>query len=538
MLTPFFATAMRAPARQRSFRYLAVAHVAFLAVLAQGVSRATEQQSLEIAGNLLLILGIVEGAAIIGWRLTQLPKSQALEFLLTSPVQPKRVFLAEAMVGVARFSLVWLAGLPILLGLAVLGYVEPIDILALGGLPYIYGMFAGFGLTAWVYEPVAIRRIGEMIGLFGVVIYLIVGVLAGENLLQWLMALPNTLRDVLYHSIIFLTSYNPFGVVRYWFLRDDPFYVPEVAWVRMQATSLFAGLMIVATGMRGMYRLQGHFHDRHYKPISSRRASQQDRIGDRPLTWWAVRRVMEYSGQVNLWLAIGFAILYAAFIIAGDRWPPWLGKAVFQLFDKWGGAPVVTCALCVLAAVPAVFQYGLWDPTIQDRCRRLELLVLTDLTPQDYWHASASAAWARGYGYLIGAALLWVALGVSGTCSEMEVIAAVAGAGMLWCFSFAVGFRAFATGIGGGSIALVMTLGMPALLIGLLWWHLGSVAAFTPIGLCYLPVAPQHGVTEYWILAMAVYGVATITLTHRGQLRCDADLRAWLNAHQGRISST
>lgn len=538
MLTPFFAAAMRAPARQLSFRYLVVAHVAFLAVLAFGIAHATETQSLEIVGNLTLILGIVEGAALIGWRLTQIPKSQALEFLLTSPVQPERVFLAEAWVGVARFSLVWLAGLPVLCGLGFLGLIAPIDILALGGLPYIYGVFAGFGLTAWVYEPATIRRIGEYIGLFGVLVYLVVGVLAGENLLQWLMALPNGLRDWIYHTIVFLTNYNPFGVVRYWFHRDDPFYVADVAWARMQATLLFAGVLMVAACIRGMFRLQGHFHDRHYRPITSRRASQQDRIGDHPLTWWAVRRVMEYSGQVNLWLAIGFSILYAAFIIAGDRWPPWLGKAVFQLFDKWGGAPAVTCALCVLSAVPAVFQYGLWDPTIQERCRRLELLVLTDLTAQDYWHASIRAAWARGYGYLIGAAMLWIALGVSGTRTEQEVIAAVAGAIMLWCFSFAVGFRAFATGIGGGSVAMVMTLGMPALLIGLMWLHLNPVAAFTPTGLCYLPLAPQRGISEYWILAMAAYGVATIFFTHRGLLRCDADLRAWLDTHQGQISTT
>jgi hypothetical protein len=538
MLSPFFAAAMRAPARQRSFRYIVVVHFAFLAVMAVGISRATKQQSLEIIGNLTLILGIVEGAAIIGWRLTQLPKSQALEFLLTSPVQPERVFIAEAGVGVARYALVWLAGLPILLGLSFLGRVESVDILALAGVPFIYGVFAGFGITAWVYEPVSVRRIGEILGLLGVLVYLVVGVLAGENLLRWLIALPAGLRDVAYLSIIFLTNYNPFGVIRYWFNRNDPYYVPWIAWERMQYTLMIAVVLIGVSFVRAMSRLKGHFHDRHYKPIDSRRKSQLDRIGDRPLSWWAVRRVMEYSGRVNLWLAIGFSLLYAAFITAGDQWPPWMGKAVFQLFDKWGGAPAVATALCVLAAVPAVFQYGLWDPTVQDRCRRLELLLLTDLSARDYWHASSSASWKRGRGYFLGAAVLWAALGASGTCDWLQVLAAGVGAAVLWSFSFTIGFRAFATGTGGGGVASVMTLGLPTLLIGLIRWNLTVPAAFVPTGLCYLPVAPQTGITVSWLAAMVVYSTATILITRWGQSRCEADLRAWLDANQGRISTT
>ena len=71
-------------------------------------------------------------------------------------------------------------------------------------------------------------------------------------------------------------------------------------------------------GLRAAFRLKGHFHDRHYKPIESGRVDQSEHIGDRPLSWWAVRRVMEYSGRVNVWLAGGFCFLYAAFIVAGQ----------------------------------------------------------------------------------------------------------------------------------------------------------------------------------------------------------------------------
>ena len=63
-----------------------------------------------------------------------------------------------------------------------------------------------------------------------------------------------------------------------------------------------------------------------------------------------------------------------------------------------GGIPVLATALVVLAAVPAAFQYGLWDSNTPDRCRRLELLLLTGLTARDYWEAAAAAAWRRGAG--------------------------------------------------------------------------------------------------------------------------------------------
>src|SRR5205085_6754448 len=117
-----------------------------------------------------------------------------------------------------------------------------------------------------------------------------------------------------------------------------------------------------------------------------------------------------------------------------------------QLFEDWGGAPMIATALVVMAAVPAAFQYGLWDPTPQDRVRRLELLLLTELGGRDYWHASLAAAWSRGRGYLFASVVLWAALGLSGRNAWGDVLAAAAGGATLWAFSFAVGFRAFAAG--------------------------------------------------------------------------------------------
>ena len=129
-------------------------------------------------------------------------------------------------------------------------------------------------------------------------------------------------------------------------------------------------------------RLRVHFRDRHYTPAVSDRAELTHQIGERPLSWWAVRRVMEYSGRVNLWAAAGFGVMYAAYILAGDAWPPWMGRMAFQVFERMGGAPAVITGLVLLSAVPAAFQYGLWDSSDQDRCRRLELLLLTELGAQ------------------------------------------------------------------------------------------------------------------------------------------------------------
>src|SRR5205085_196414 len=123
MLAPFFALAMTAPNRQRSFRRAVVLHLTLTTVLA--VVLAWNPAALPVVGQLFLVTGIVEGATLVGWRLTQMPKSQALEFLLVSPLQPKPVFYAEAAVGLARLVLITLAGLPILALLVFSGRLAP-----------------------------------------------------------------------------------------------------------------------------------------------------------------------------------------------------------------------------------------------------------------------------------------------------------------------------------------------------------------------------------------------------------------------------
>src|SRR5262249_21771633 len=130
----------------------------------------------------LLIAGMVEGALLLGWRLTQLPKSQALEFLLVSPLQPRCVFLAEAVVGLCRLALVTLSGLPVLVLFILHGRLEWLDLGPLLLMPWTWGALVGLSLTTWAYEPRAVRRWAERGLLVGVLLYLTVGILAGEHL--------------------------------------------------------------------------------------------------------------------------------------------------------------------------------------------------------------------------------------------------------------------------------------------------------------------------------------------------------------------
>src|SRR5262249_19599835 len=157
----------------------------------------------------------VEGALLLGWRLTQLPRSQALEFLLVSPLRPPRVFLAEALVGVCRLALVTLAGLPVLALLAADGFLDTADLAPLLVVPRTWGALTGLGLAAWAYEPVAVRRWGErlMVGL--VLLYLVVGMLAGEHLKNWLAVLPEDVGLFFLNSFEAFHRYNPFAVLQH-----------------------------------------------------------------------------------------------------------------------------------------------------------------------------------------------------------------------------------------------------------------------------------------------------------------------------------
>ena len=127
-------------------------------------------------------------------------------------MRPSAILLGEALVGLVFLGLVTLAGLPVLLLLTLSGLLAPLDLLPLLVMPFTWGAVTGLVLTVWAYESAGVRRWGERIVLGLVLLYLVVGVLAGEKLQAWLQELPESLGHPLYLALIALHNYNPFGM--------------------------------------------------------------------------------------------------------------------------------------------------------------------------------------------------------------------------------------------------------------------------------------------------------------------------------------
>jgi len=527
MFATFFCQAARAPGRQRLFRRAVVAHILLLTALVVLLPLSPRGGvPLTLFGQFLVIAGIVEGAVLAGWRLTQLPKSQALEFLLVSPLRPFHAFLAEALVGVTLVALVTLSGLPLLALLVATGLLDPLDLFPFLLVPLTWGAVTGVLLATWAYEPLRWRKRGERVMMALVLLYLVCGVLAGEKLLQWLQELPESIGYPVYRSLIVLRDDNPFGAMRLWTEKGA-----DLVWERMVRLELVSLGLLVLLALRAAWRLEPHFNELHYQPVMQRDNDESAKIADRPLTWWAVKRVSGYSGRINLWLAGGFGLLYALHAVAGPHWPAWMGASVFNLCDRVLGLAGLATALIVLAAVPAAFQYGLWDASIQDRCRRLELLLLSQLGPRDYWHAAALAAWKRGRGYFVVALVLLVAAALAGQVSADRAVAAIAAGVLLWALYFALGFRSFARGVHANGMGMLLTVGLPLAAAGLL--HLGWTlpGSLFPSGAVYASAA-SSGVA--WAAGPVFLALLTLWLTRQTLATCDLQLRRWYDQHHGR----
>ena len=521
----FFTLAAVAPHRQRSFRTVVIAHLVMLLILFAGMLWKPAAMGPVLFGEIVLIAGIIEGALLIGWRLTQLPKSQALEFLLVSAVRPPTVLLGEASVGLTFLLFTTLAGLPILVLMAGEGLILLADVPVLLAMPFVFGAVTGLGLATWAYEPEWIRRWGEELAILGVLVYLVVGVLAGERLADWLSGLPFGWGPQTVAGLRLLHDYNPFGAMQ--FAMEVPL---SWAWQRLTwVLSLGAGTAIVLLA-RCALRLHGHFNDEHYRPAALHDQGRREPVGAEPLTWWAVKRVSRYSGRINVWLAGGFGILYAAYILAGPNWPAWMGRAVFEIFDRLGGLPMLATALMLLATVPAAFQYGLWDCNAQDRCRRLELLLLTELDGTSYWHAATAAAWRRSRGYFILAVFLSLTAAWAERIAWTQALAGISAGIILWGFYFTLGFRAFTRGTQANQLGLILTLMLPLATCLLAHSDWCRLAILLPPGSVYFGSTDSPGL--WWMIGPLSVGV-TLLIARRALLQCESDLHRWYDKHHG-----
>lgn len=528
MFFPFFSLAMVSPGRQQALRVTVVVHLLLLTAAVWGVVGSARLESPELIGHVLMVAGIVEGAVLVGWRLAQLPKSQALEFLLVSQMRPFGVFTAEAVVGIARLALVTLSGLPLLAALTSIGVLDPEGLVLCLVMPFTWGVLTGLALVVWAYEPRSVRRVGEVV-IFGLIVaWLVVGVLAGEHLKEWLRWLPWGLDVRFLEAFLGFHHNNPFAVLAGW-LRRDSFATFSDWTIGLEVTALLVcGLLL----LRGGWRLLPHFHDLHYRPALDRTVHRRPVPEDRPLVWWSLQRVTRYAGRSNLYLAGGFGLLYALYTVAGSAWPAWMGRQVFVIFEQMGGIPLVAAGLVVLAAVPAAFQYGLWDHSAQDRCRRLELLLLTQLSGRDYWDAAAAAAWKRGRGYFVVALLLWTAAVVGGKATPAQGAAAMASGVLLWALYFALGFRSFAKGDQANGLGSLLTLGLPLIAFGLFRAGQPGLAALSPPGAVYS--AMSGAPVGLWVVGPLLAGLLALAVMRRTIANCDDALRRWYDLNSGR----
>jgi hypothetical protein len=537
MLGPFFALAARSPRRQQTLRLAVTLHLlTFLGMVSFHLYAGIPARTLPFLGQTLLVLGIIEGALLLGWRLTQMPKSQSLEFLLVSPVHPSRVLLAEALTGLAQLFFVTVSVAPVLVWLATQAVLRWEDVPMLILHSWIWGAFTGLGLVVWAYEPLKVRQWGERIILGCTIFYLIVGVLAGEKLGQWASNLPGSLGRAFVSSFIAFHRYNPFSLVQDWLTWNDRIYelrphnvLERAFWV--EGLGLLCCAIFLA---RAMSRLKGHFHERHYSPVTDPTGKNRGRIGFRPLAWWAARRVMEYSGRANIYVAGGFSSIYALYILFENQWPPYLGTSVFVIIEvAMGGLPGIATGLVLLAAVPAAFQYGLWDSSLQERARRMELLLLSELDAMDYLLAAWAAAWRRGRGYVFAVLFLWLAGVISGRLDAEMLVCTLTASGVLWLCYFTMGFWAFARGVQANTLGSLLTLGLPAVAatIALGMRHPEGMVVVPP-GFVY--AAMTRGFSWAWLAAVVSYGIAGLLLLRWTLRHADAFLRQWYDLNHGK----
>jgi hypothetical protein len=413
----------------------------------------------------------------------------------------------EQAVGLGQLAALSLSGVPVLALLAGWGWLPTWSVLLLPMQGLLWGSVIGFGLVAWAYELAAVRRWCERMMAGVLALYFVIGGLAGEHTLPLLRSIP-VVGDGFVECLWSLHWHHPFSLMQ----RLDAAADPDV-WLGWLWTSGVGCVLAIAFLLRSASRLESHYVERHYCPRDAQARGRRGSIGDAPLSWWAVRRVREYAGRANLYLAAGAAFLYAAYLVLGPHWPTWLGTRVFQIFDQQGGVATMTTVLVLLASVPAAYQYGLWDSSKTDRCRRWEHLLPTSLEPVDYEQASWAASWARGRGYFYSAMVLWFAGAVSGRLTWMQVLMAMGSAWMLLLIYFVIGFRAFARRGDGTTVGFLLCVMLPTAVWGLSASGSESWARWLPPGLVYYSMVDSTWATPLGVSLMAALTCSVYVLS-------------------------
>src|SRR5205823_8303320 len=101
------------------------------------------------------------------------------------------------------------------------GRIDSIDLASLVMMPLTWGALTGIGLATWAYESPTVRIWGERFILVMVIFYLAVGLMAGEHIRTWVLALPVSAGQAFLNGFEAFHRYNPFAVLA-WRLNEPP----------------------------------------------------------------------------------------------------------------------------------------------------------------------------------------------------------------------------------------------------------------------------------------------------------------------------
>jgi hypothetical protein len=159
------------------------------------------------------------------------------------------------------------------------------------------------------------------------------------------------------------------------------------------------------------------------------------------------------------------------------------------------------------------------------------LLLLSHLDAGDYWRAALAAAWRRGSGYGAVALLLWIAATVGGQMTVAQMLLAVNAAVLMWLMYFALGFRAFTSGMQASNLGLVLTAGLPLATVVLFRTGLTWLAALTPPGCVYLAGKAPDPLP--CLPGIALMAALTLHVHRQAVSRCLQELRRWYEQFHG-----
>lgn len=543
MLGTFFQLQMAQSVQAARLRSLAVLSVFALLAAWAVTGPDTAPRLVELVAWTQLFASIVVGGALTGWRVAQFPKSRAAEFHLVTPVPDWQWIAAEVGWGMLRTSFVVIAGAPAVAALWAAGWICAAQAAALLFIPLAGGWLSGIMLAVIAYEPLWLRRLLGHAVLASILAYLIVFGLAGRwvgpRILAWYTSWRNVSFVALADVEDIVREMNPFRLLGTLGRVDLEGLGTRVASI--------VGLLLFFSLLgfwRLVCRLRRHYLEENYGHVHAKK-EYGSRIADNPLAWWTARRVSRFKANVNLYLAWAVVGIFSIWLFERDRWPLWLGRDLMSFLESHGGAAMLAVVALQLATVPAAFLSGMWDSNLQQRLGRLELLLVTPLTPRQYMWASLVAVWTRGRGYVLAMLVPLIAMCLAGHQHAVTYLVLCLVAANYFLLTFAVAFRNFARTSPdrkGAAWGLAMSIGVPLLVWGLFAVRMGYAAAITPLGAIYLAAQSTgeqmrlSGLSPVvlWIVincSTIVYFLLSMWLLHKAVQHFDQEIRSWFANH-------